>query len=168
MRKCQPRPAGSTEGEERARYALGTAYHTAYVMGFLCAASLRPGRTPPVTIVGPQFDANCLSRLLRYVDDDRGHWRPEFSSLAEGERRLASSVLDVAIMQKCRRRNYKAVSEILSLACEYGVAGSPMCRQAFELLERIASCSTAIRLRDGPLENGALPERSAAGPPMPA
>ena len=33
------------EGEERARYALGTAYHTAYVMGFLCAASAstRPG-----------------------------------------------------------------------------------------------------------------------------
>ena len=41
------------EGEARARYALATAYHTAYVMGFLCAASLRPGRAPPVRIVGP-------------------------------------------------------------------------------------------------------------------
>ena len=70
-------------------------------------------------------------------------------------------VLDVAIMQKCRRRDYQAVSEILSLAQEYDVAGSPMCRQAFELLERIASCSTAIRLRSGAPSEGAVPERSA-------
>ncbi len=156
------------EGEERARYALGTAYHTAYVMGFLCAASLRPGRAPPVTIVGPQFDATCLSRLLRYVDVDQGHWRPEFFSLAEEEgRALIPFVLDVAIMQKCRRRDYQALSEILSLAREFDVAGSPMCRQAFELLERIASCSTAIRLRSGAPSEDAIPERSAAGPPMP-
>ena len=157
------------EGEERARYALGTAYHTAYVMGFLCAASLRPGRAPPVTIVGPQFDATCLSRLMRYVDVDQGHWRPEFFSLAEEERRaLIPFVLDVAIMQKCRRRDYQAVSEILSLAQEYDVAGSPMCRQAFELLERIASCSTAIRLRSGAPSEGAVPECSATTPPTPA
>ena len=35
---------GRLQGEERVRYAFGTAYHTAYVMGFLCAASLRPNR----------------------------------------------------------------------------------------------------------------------------
>ena len=157
------------EGEERARYALGTAYHTAYVMGFLCAASLRPGRAPPATIVGPQFDATCLSRLMRHIDDDRGHWRPQFLSLTEGEQRaLIPFVLDVAIMQKCRRRDYQAVSTILSLACEYDVAGSPMCRQAFELLERIASCSNAILLgRRSPREK-ALPGRSATRRPTPA
>jgi len=158
---------GALEGEERARYALGTAYHTAYVMGFLCAVSLRPGRAPPVAIVGPQVEATRLSRLLGYVDDDRGHWQPEFSRLAEEERRaLASFVLDVAIVQKCRRRDYKAVVEILSLASESGLAGSPMCRQAFELLERIASCSTAIRLREGAPTEKALPEHSATGPSM--
>ena len=157
------------EGEERARYALGTAYHTAYVMGFLCAASLRPGRAPPVTIAGPQFDATCLSRLMRHFDDDRGHWRPEFLSLAEREQRaLIPFVLDVAIMQNCRRRDYQAVSTILSLAYEYDVADSPMCRQAFELLERIASCSTALRLRSGTPSEEAVAERSATRAPTPA
>lgn len=106
---------------------------------------------------------------MRYVDVDQGHWRPEFFSLAEEERRaLIPFVLDVAIMQKCRRRDYQAVSEILSLAQEYDVAGSPMCRQAFELLERIASCSTAIRLRSGAPSEGAVPECSATTPPTPA
>lgn len=157
------------EGEERARYALGTAYHTAYVMGFLCAVSLRPGRAPPVTIAGPQFDATCLSRLLRYVDVDQGHWRPEFFGLAEEEQRaLTPFVLDVAIMQKCRRRDYQVVSTILSLAHEYDIIGSPMCRQAFDLLERIASCATAIRLRSGAPIEDAVAERSATRTPTPA
>jgi hypothetical protein len=134
------------DGEERARYALGTAYHTAYVMGFLCAASLRPGRAPPATIAGSQFEATHLGRLLRYVDDDQGHWRPEFFRLAKEEQRaLGAFVLDVAIVQKCRTRDYKAVSEILMLASECGVAGSPMCRQASELMERISSCSSTIQ-----------------------
>ncbi len=145
------------EGEERARYALGTAYHTAYVMGFLCAASLRPGRVPPMKIVGPRFEKSCLSRLLRYVDDDQGHWQSEFSSLAEEEQRvLTPLILDLAIIQKCRRHDYEAASEILSLACEYGIASSPMCWQAAELLERIANCSTAISLRWSEVTRGGV------------
>jgi hypothetical protein len=133
------------EGEERARYALGTAYHTAYVMGFLCAGSLRPGRVPPTKIVGPRFEKSCLSRLLGYVDDDQGHWQSEFSSLSEGEQRvLTPFILDIAIIQRCRKHDYEAVKEILSIACEYRIASSPMCGQAAELLERIANCSTAL------------------------
>lgn len=34
------------EGVARTRYLLATAYHTAYVMGLLCAACLRPGHAP--------------------------------------------------------------------------------------------------------------------------
>ncbi len=108
------------QGEARTRYALGTGYHTAYVMGFLCAASLRAGRTPPANIVGPQCEASCLDRLFRYVDDDQGHWRSEFTSLAQAEQRaLAPLILDVAIVQKCRKHDYQAMSELVSLACEY-------------------------------------------------
>ena len=155
------------KGEARARYALGAAYHTAYVMGFLCAASLGPGRAAPAKIAGHRFERTCLSRLLTYVDDDQGHWRPEFSSLAADEQRaLAPFVLDVAIAQSCRRRDYEAVAEILSIACEFSLASAPMCRQAFELLERIANCSTAIGLRDGaPSENAAAPSRIEQGAP---
>jgi hypothetical protein len=136
------------EGEERARYALGTAYHTAYVMGFLCAATLRPGRSPPTRIVGPLYVRSFLDRLLAYVDDDQGHWQPVFAGLTGQEQQvLTPFILDIAVMQSCRRRDYQAVSEILSLASEQPIAGSAMCRQAAELLERIADCSTALSLR---------------------
>jgi len=138
------------EGHERVRYALGTAYHTAYVMGFLCAAALGPGRVPPTSIAGPQCRNSCLSRLMRYVDDDQGHWHSEFSSLAEREKgSLTSFVLNMAIVQKCRKHDYGAVNEILTLACDYCSASSPICRQAAELLERIASCSVVMRLGTG-------------------
>jgi hypothetical protein len=137
------------EGEERARYALGTAYHTAFVMGFLCAASLRSGRIPPARILGPQYERSFLDRLLHYVHDDQGHWQPVFSSLTEREQRvLTPFILDIAIMQSCRRHNYKAASDILSLASEHSMESSPMCRQAAELLGRIAGCSTAFTLRE--------------------
>ena len=135
------------DGDERARYALGTAYHTAFVMGFLCAASLRPGQVPPARIVGPQFDATCLGRLFRYVDDDQGHWQSEFSRLAGSEQRaLTPFILDIAIIQRHRKHDYEAVKELLSIAGEYDIADSPLCDQASELLERIANCSRAINL----------------------
>jgi hypothetical protein len=136
------------QGEACARYALGTAYHTAYVMGFLCAAALRPGRTPPANIVGPQCAASCLDRLFRFIDDDQGHWHSEFTCLAKSEQRaLAPLILDIAIVQKNRKHDYQAMSELVSLACEYGFANSPMCGQAAELLERIANCSHVVSLR---------------------
>jgi len=135
-------------GAERARYALGTAYHTVFVMGFLCAVSLRPGRVPPVRIVGSQFDETCLRSLLRHVDDDQGHWQSEFSRLAGIEQRaLTPFILDIAIVQRHRNRDYEAVKELLAIASEYGIADSPLCSQAAELLERIAHCSSAICLQ---------------------
>jgi hypothetical protein len=120
-------------------------------------------------IAGPRVDKTCLSRLLGYVDDDQGHWGAEFSRLAQDERQaLVPFVLDVAIVQKSRKRDYQALSEILSLAWECRVARSPMCRQAMELLERIANCSTAIRRQTGaPAETEPLPQ-SVREAPIPA
>jgi len=146
------------EGGKRNRYALGTAYHTAYVMGFICAASLRPGRAPPVKVVGPRFDRSCLSQLLYYVADDQGHWQPEFSKLTANEQlALTPFILDTAIVQACRRHQYEALNEILSLGCSYKVAVSPMCRQAVELLERIANCSSAAHTRTHTDDQVSLP-----------
>jgi len=134
------------EGEERTRYALGTAYHTAYVMGFLCAASLRPNRAPPVRITGRRAERTCLDRLLCFVDKDQGHWQSEFSDLREAEQRvLAPLLLDIAIVQKYRKHDYKAMSELLVLACQYRIASSPLCGQAAELLERLASVDGRLK-----------------------
>jgi hypothetical protein len=146
------------EGEERAIYALGIGYHTAYVMGFLCACALRSGRMPPARIVGPQYERAILDRLLHYVDNDQGHWQPVFSTLMEAEQRvLTPFIADIALMQSCRRRDYQTASEILSLLSEHRIASSSLCRQAAELLERIGACSTALGLwQDGKNKGVAL------------
>jgi hypothetical protein len=136
------------DGDDRFTYALGTAYHTAYVMGFLCAAAMRAGRRPPTTIVGPPCEWSALTDVLRYVDDTQGHWQAAFARLDDVEQRaLTPFVLDVAIVQKSRRRDYAAIDALLSLARRHGMAGSSLCRQAADLLARLASCGTAIATR---------------------
>ncbi len=155
-------PAGTTktdrlsrlEGKERTQYAFGTAYHTAYVMGMLCAASLRPGRAPSVRISGPGVEKAVVDHLLLFLDTDQGHWQPEFAKLTEPEQRaLAPLLLDIAIVQKCRKHDYQAVADLLVAGNEYGLTGSPLCGQAAELLERLALCSHAISAAASPTQN---------------
>jgi len=146
-------PAGTTradrlnklDGTDRAHYALGTAYHTALVMGLICAASLRPGAAPPVRVPGPRFPHSCVDRLVEYLDEDQGHWQPQFAELTQAERSaVAPLLLDVALAQKCRKHDYQAVSDLLRLASRQGMAKSSLCAQAAQLLERLTICSHAI------------------------
>jgi hypothetical protein len=148
-------PAGITradrlnklKGEERTLYALGTAYHTALVMGLICAASLRPGRAPAVRVIGPQVEKSFLDLLLRLLEQDQGHWQPVLSELTNAERRsLAPLLLDIAVAQKCRKHDYGAVSELLKAANGYGLAASPLCAQAAQLLERLAACAHGLHV----------------------
>jgi hypothetical protein len=151
-------PAGITkaerldqlQGEARTQYALGTAYHTALVMGLLCAASLRPGRAPAVPVRGPQVAPAFLDLLLRLLEQDQGHWQRVFAELSNAERSaLGPLLLDVAIAQKCRKHDYGAVSALLEAAHEHGLANSALCAQAAQLLERLATCSQVIHANRG-------------------
>jgi hypothetical protein len=133
------------QGEDRTQYALGTAYHTALVMGLICAASLRPGRAPSIRLVGPQVEQSFLHFLLNHLEKDQGHWQLVFSELTPSEQRaLGPLLLDIAIAQKCRKHDYGAISDLLKTASEYGWAKSSLCAQAAQLLERLAACSQAL------------------------
>jgi hypothetical protein len=135
------------EGKERTQYALGTAYHTALVMGLLCAAALRPGRAPFVRITGPKYERSLLEHLLRCIDRDQGHWQPELSELSDSERNaLAPFLLDIAISQKCRKHEYEAVRQLLATASQHGLANTTLCGQSALLLERLAVCSQAVEM----------------------
>jgi hypothetical protein len=132
-------------------------------MGLLCAASLRPGRAPHTPIRGRRVDMASLRAVQRYVLDDQGHWQAEFAKLSEAEQlALTPLVLDIAVMQACRKHDYERLKNLLGLAFEHGIAASPMCMQAVELLERLAICSTAI---DG--RRGVVPVDAASRAPGP-
>ena len=88
---------------------------------------------------------SLLERILRFIDQENAHWQPQFSQLEEEEQRgLAPFLLDIAIIQNCRKCNYNAVAELIAFACHRGMANSPLCGQAAELLERLAACSQII------------------------
>ena len=129
------------EGLARTRYLLATAYHTAYVMGLVCAACLRPGSAPPVAI--PAAGAKlCSSRqILRVLDagSECPHWRDEFRQLNEPEGdALAGFLLSMALRRRVRKRDFGGLRDLLQLADELGLADSPVASQAAELLERLA------------------------------
>src|SRR5262249_36406125 len=50
-------------GDEKTRYAFATGYHTALVMGLLCAVSLHK-ETPPTELPGPRFEKRLVDQLL--------------------------------------------------------------------------------------------------------
>jgi hypothetical protein len=136
------------QGAEKNRYAFATAYHTAYVTGLLCAASLRPRRAPPVEMIGPPFNARLLDRLIDRIECDQGHWQAEFMRLNRSvQEALGPFLLDIVIAQKCRKRDYAAVSELLVMADKYQAARSPLCGQAAELLERLAAYAQTTQPR---------------------
>ena len=135
-------------GLEKNRYAFATAYHAAYVTGLLCAVSLRPRRAPPVQMIGPPFNARLLDRLIDRIECDQGHWQAEFMKLNRSEQdALGPFLLDIVIAQKCRKRDYAAVSELLVMADKYQAARSPLCGQAAELLGRLAAYAQTTQPR---------------------
>ena len=70
------------KGDERSRYALMTSYHTAYVMGFLCAAALRHGRAPPAEVPPARRSRGAGAAILRLIDGPKSCWRKPFGALA--------------------------------------------------------------------------------------
>ena len=72
--------------------------------------------------------------------------------MSETERNaLCPFLLDLALVQKCRKHDYRAVGELLAAAYERGLARSPLCGQSAELLERLAAYSRiAPRSPDAP------------------
>ena len=144
--RTKPSRLKSLEGEDKTRYAFATAYHTALVMGLLCAVSLRKG-APPARPAGTTVEKGLIDQLLSFIEADRGHWQPVFANLQESERlTLAPLLFDLALAQTFRRRDYHQANRLLELAAEGGMARSPLAVQASEMLGRLAAFAEAIAL----------------------
>ena len=130
------------EGEDRTKYAYATAYHTALVMGLLCAVALRRGTLPPAELPDAMVDRGLIGELSSFIDQDQGHWQPVFDALPRSERSmLAPFLLDTALAQKFRTRNYDAANRLLGIAKRYGMGQSPLSVQASEMLDRLVAFS---------------------------
>jgi hypothetical protein len=127
-------------GKQRSDCLLASAYHTIYVMGLLCAASLAPGRAPPTQLrrrlnAPPGMVDEIYARLSSR--DTAPHWSLAYARLAPSERNtLASFLHSVALRRAVRARDLTAVHELLRHAVAADMADGPLWSQAAELLER--------------------------------
>ena len=126
-------------GDEKTKYALASSYHTAFVMGMLCAVSLKPGMTSPAEIVGRSFSMTLIEGLQALIPKTGAHWEQVFQSLSPHEQAaLGPFLLDVAIIQSCRKGEFAQMASLLETAIQNGMADTTLCAQSAELLSRMA------------------------------
>lgn len=129
------------EGDERTNYLLATAYHTAYVMGLVCAASLQPGRTPPSKIPIRGRVPGSAKMILQFLEADgqSQHWWETLDQLNDRERdAIAGLLLNIALRRKVKQRDFGGLHKLLVTGYDLGLADTPAASQAAEMLERLA------------------------------
>jgi hypothetical protein len=129
------------EGSERTLYLVASAYHTAYVMGLLCAAALQPGCLPPANIPIPRRVVGCGPQLLPLLSDVQAvpHWRETFDKLPPRQAdALAGFLFNIALQRRAARRDFSGLEALLRFGYQHALAATPAASQAAEMLERVA------------------------------
>lgn len=135
-----PERLASLTGAERTRYARAASYHTALVMGFLCAVALRGDNAPPVTVAGPQQADDAWPMFRAALDDHPGDWRTVFDSRSEAEQRALTPMLaGLVITQAMRQQDFAALHDAIGAARRFGLPPQPLEVAATELLQILAS-----------------------------
>lgn len=127
-------------GADKTRCALATSYHTAYVMGMLCAVSLKDGMASPFEIAGAARPMHLVEMLHALVPRTGAHWEDVFESLdAREQATLAPFMLDVALMQASRSGDAAGMVHLLQTAVAHDMANTHLCSQAAEYLSRLGA-----------------------------
>lgn len=119
-------------GSERTRYARAMSYHTALVMGFLCAATLRARLPGSVGTAAPEG----WRRFRELIDpDDTSHWLAAFdASPPVTKASLAPLVRDLVLTQAMRQHDLARAGEALAVAARLGMPSSAMTRAVSDRL----------------------------------
>jgi hypothetical protein len=129
------------EGEARAEYLTATAYHTAYVMGLLCAAALTPHREPPAHLSSQVAVPRSAEAILPFLIDSspRRHWQNTFDRLSVTERdAIGELLLIIALHRLIAEHDFAGLAKLLELAVSLELTDTPAASQAAELLDRLA------------------------------
>lgn len=149
-------PAASTrverieqlEGMERKQYVLATAYHTAYVMGILCAVALQPGRAPRAELPCGMKSHAAARNLFEALAAESGarHWHHPFAALPAPEQEtLAPFLLTMRLHRAVSRRDVSAVQDLLRAANAFEISDIPACGQAAALLYRLSALARDLK-----------------------
>jgi hypothetical protein len=139
------------EGAARVEYLTATVYHTAYVMGLLCAVALAPCREPPRHLPFQHGAPRPAAAILPFLEDGgrRRHWQETFDRLPPMDRdALCGFLLIIALHRRVATYDFAAVAELLALAVSLDLADTPAASQAAELLGRLSVAASPGKRRD--------------------
>ena len=135
-----PERLAALTGADRTRYARATSYHTALVMGFLCAVALRDGAAPPTGPVGPAQPDHVWRTFRSLVGDHPGDWRTVFDRGTPAEqRRLAPMLYGLVLCQALRRQDFAGLQEAADAAQRLGLPPGPWHAAASDLLDTLGA-----------------------------
>lgn len=129
------------EGEKKKKYLHATAYHTVYVMGLLCSASLQSGMALLPNISTDKPTPKIPGKILEFLraGDLKPHWLTDFDSLTENEKyALADLLINIALYRGARQKQYATLFELVQIAYEEKIGSRALVTQSAELLERLS------------------------------
>ncbi len=129
--------------DEGRRYARAVGYHTAFVMGFLAAVTLRAGNPPVSRSAGVVPSGPNRSRAWAHIVQDQGHWQDVFAQVPDSEKAGLEPVLTrLATAQRLRLHDYAGLAAVLNLQAADGGL-DPLGQAASDRLSRVDSAMQA-------------------------
>ncbi len=128
-------------GRERARYVVASSYHTAFVMGLLCAGVLRDGRRPPLAAPVRARERGAAAKLIELIGpvEPKADWNNHLQAQRPEDRDFAAPLLlNICLRRAAVRRDLGVIRSALMIGERHGLLDAPAPRQAAELLRRSA------------------------------
>ena len=125
--------------DQRDRYVVTRSYHTAFVMGLLCAAALGEGRRPPVHIPDHGRHRGAAAEFLALIGplDPKPDWRKHVEALPDAEQDATAPLLfNICLRRAASRRDLSVLRAALLVGQRHGLLDAPAPRQAAQLLHR--------------------------------
>lgn len=137
--------------DELQDYVLHTSYHTTYVMGFLCAAALRPGVLAQTRSV-KTGSAGMADVLMPLLDARKPAWWPQLLRLeAPCRDSLSEFLLAMLLRRASAARDYDLLRTGLSAGLSCDISDGPAMRQSVALLRRLTILGNIEQERRKPL-----------------
>ena len=133
--------------ETRSAYATAVSYHTAFVMGILCAVLLRR-KFEHSTIVNEPAFSSLTSELLNSLKCGKGNaqWMLDIDNLPETmQTEITPFLMDIALFRDVRNMKLACARDLLLRAITQGVPGTFFALQVSEALARIAASQHLIK-----------------------
>jgi hypothetical protein len=134
--------------------------------GFVWSVALLPGGAPPETLpIGASSRQGAAKALTAHLPEQarQAMWWKEFQLLDEQEQDgLAGLVLQIALRRKLRTRDFSGIAQLLLEASRWGLADTPMAREAADLLNRLQVARETLESRKSQGPRAAAARAAAA------